>query len=242
MDKNALAIATISWARDAQEEQLLRASLPCLAALNIPVFITDGGSHPGFLDFLQSFPHFTVLKPDAKGVWAQARKSVQAGQAAGYRFIFYTEPDKRDFFRQYLPGFLAEVTADDRTGIILASRSDLGYATFPVFQRSTETTINQCCAEIIGQPVDYTYGPFLLNSLLVPYLDLLPEDIGWGWRPFMFGLAHRLQYQVAHVTADFACPEDQREDSPAERIYRMRQLSQNIQGLVLSTAVTLEQV
>ena len=106
MDKNALAIATISWARDAQEEQLLRASLPYLVALNIPVFITDGGSNPGFLDFLQSFPHFTVLKPDGKGVWAQARKSVQAAQAAGYRFIFYTEPDKRDFFRQYLPAFL----------------------------------------------------------------------------------------------------------------------------------------
>ena len=242
MDKNNLAIATISWARDAQEEQLLRESLPYLAALEIPVFITDGGSGPGFLDFLQSFPHFTVLKPDGRGVWAQARKSVQAAQASGARYILYTEPDKRDFFRDYLPQFIATTPAEDQTGIILASRSEKGFATFPAFQRSTETTINQCCAEIIDKPVDYTYGPFLLNAKLVPYLPLLPEDIGWGWRPFTFGLAHRLQYLIEQVTDDFSCPLEQRDDSPAERIYRMRQLSQNIQGLVLATAVTLEQV
>jgi len=242
MDKNNLAIATISWARNAQEEQLLRESLPYLAALEIPVFITDGGSSPIFLDFLQSFPHFTVLEPEGKGVWAQARKSVQAAQAAGTQFIFYTEPDKGDFFRDYLPHFLFVEPIDSQTGILLASRSAAGYATFPAFQRTTETTINQCCAEIIGKAIDYTYGPFLLNATLVPYLNLVSEDIGWGWRPFMFGLAHRLQYAVTHVTNDFSCPEDQREDSPAERIYRMRQLNQNIQGLVLSTTVALEQV
>jgi len=242
MNKHSLAIATISWVHDAREEQLLRESLPYLAALEIPVFITDGGSHPGFIDFLQSFPLFTVLKPDGQGVWAQARKSVQAAQAAGFRYIFYSEPDKRDFFRDYLPHFISEIPTDNRTGIVLASRSAAGYATFPAFQRSTENTINQCCAEIIGKPIDYTYGPFLFNSTLVPYLDNLPEDVGWGWRPFTFGLAQRLQYPVGQVTNDYYCPLEQREDSPAERIYRMRQLSQNIQGLVLSTTVKLNQV
>jgi len=242
MDKSKLAIATISWARGADEEQLLRESLAYLAVFDIPVFITDGGSGPYFINFLQSFRHFTVLKSEGRGVWAQARKSVQAAQAAGAHFILYTEPDKRDFFRDYLLRFITAISTDKSTGIVLASRSEKGFATFPAFQKTTETTINQCCAEIIGKPVDYTYGPFLLNCSLVPFFNFLPEDIGWGWRPFAFGLAHRLQYSVTPVTEDFSCPVEQRADSPTERIYRMRQLSQNIQGLVLSTTVALAQV
>ena len=92
----------------------------------------------------------------------------------------------------------------------------------------------------MGKAIDYTYGPFLLNRKLAPYLYLVQEDIGWGWRPYAFGLAHRLGYQVNYQEGDFYCPEDQREDNPAERIYRMRQLSQNIQGLVFSTSVAVD--
>jgi hypothetical protein len=241
MDKNNFAIATISWARDEQEEILLRESLTQLASFNIPVFITDGGSNSSFLSFLKSFPHFKILTPVGKGVWAQARTSVLAAAELGAPNILYTEPDKHLFFRDFLPDFLSAAPIVDSTGVVLASRSVAGFATFPAFQRTTETTINACCAEIIGPAVDYTYGPFLMNRELTRYLSLVQEDIGWGWRPYVFGLAHRLGYQVITYEADFSCPPDQREDNPAERIYRMKQLNQNIQGLVLSTTVSLQQ-
>ncbi|WP_146895240.1 hypothetical protein [Adhaeribacter aerolatus] len=240
MDRNNLAIATISWARDAQEENLLRASLTQLAGLNILVFITDGGSQSSFLDFLRSFPHFTILNPRGKGVWAQARTSVLAAAATEASFILYTEPDKQLFFRDFLPNFLSAAPLAESTGVVLASRSAAGFATFPTFQQNTETTINACCAEIMGPAVDYTYGPFLMNHQLAPYLNRVQEDIGWGWRPYVFGLAHRLGYHVVPYEANFICPPDQRTDSAVERIYRMRQLTQNIQGLVLSTTVALD--
>ena len=239
MDVNNVSVATITWARDAEEENLLRAALTQLAALAVPVFITDGGSKSSFLDFLRSFPHFTVLQAEGRGVWAQAKKSVQAAAAFGSPFILYTEPDKHDFFLKALLDFISQAPSDDQVGIVLASRSATGFATFPAFQRTTETTINQCCAEIINKPVDYTYGPFLLNQKLVSYLNLVQEDIGWGWRPYLFGIAHRLGYAVEFFEADFICPLEQQADSPAERIYRMRQLTQNIQGLVLSTTVAV---
>lgn len=238
MEKDKLSIATITWARDEREEQVLRESLASLAALGIPVFISDGGSGQGFLDFANSFPHFTLLAPQGKGLWAQAKTSLKAALASQPDLICYTEPDKGDFFRQALPQFLAAAPARDQVGVVLASRSAAGFATFPAFQQATETTINQCCAEITGQPADYTYGPFLLRPELLTYVDVLPEDIGWGWRPFIFGLAHRLGYQVACWQADLACPPDQRQDSPAERHYRIRQLSQNIEGLLLSTTIS----
>ncbi|MDB5191626.1 MAG: hypothetical protein JWQ96_1189 [Segetibacter sp.] len=238
MNKQDFAIATITWARDQGEEQLLRKSLSKLAELEIPVFVTDGGSSPGFLQFLTGFPHFNLSTTTARGVWPQAKNSLLQASQSGTNFIFYTEPDKYDFFCK-LPGIVRELLVDKQTGIVMASRSGVGFATFPDFQQMTETTINNCCKEVVGKAVDYTYGPFLLNSQLVPLLQTLPEDIGWGWRPYTFGIAKQLGLAIDALVADFMCPLDQREDSPKERIYRMRQLDQNIQGIVLSEFPTI---
>jgi hypothetical protein len=239
MHTKGFSISTITLARDAKEENVLRQSLQYLAGLKLPVFVCDGGSGSGFLDFLSSFSHFTIVPPRGRGVWEQAKSSVMAAYEFGSAFIFYTEPDKQDFFRHSLPSFLSKASPDERSGIVLASRSQSAFRTFPAFQQSTETTINNCCEEIAGKSFDYTYGPFLLNRKLVPYLNLVTEDIGWGWRPYLFGIASRIGYDVSNITGDFVCPPDQRQDNKAERLYRMRQLTQNIQGMLLSTSVVI---
>ncbi len=241
MNPQDLTIATMTWARNDAEEALLRGSLASLAGLGIPVFVTDGGSPAPFLDFLRGLPHVTVLAPPRPGLWMQTRTSLRAAHGAGAPFVLYTEPDKAGFFAQSLPQLLAEAVPDNHLGVLLFSRSDEGFASFPAFQQMTETTINNCCHEVIGARADYVYGPFLLNRAVVPHLETLPETVGWGWRPYAFNVARRLGYRVAAVTGNFLCPEDQREDTPAERIYRMRQLVQNIEGLTLSTAATLAQ-
>ena len=239
MNNNRFSIATITLARDKKEEDVLRLALTQLANLNIQVFVCDGGSGPEFLQFLQNIPQISVVPVQGKGVWQQAKASVQAAYNSGTDFIFYTEPDKLDFFRHALPGFLTGASLAEGSGILLASRTETAFATFPAFQQMTETTINYCCAEITGKSFDYTYGPFILNRKLVPYLKLVQEDVGWGWRPFVFGIAARLGYDIVNDSGNFTCPADQRADSRAERIYRMRQLSQNLQGMVLSTSVVL---
>lgn len=237
MSKNALQIATITLARTAGEENLLKASLRQLSACGVPVFATDGGSPEAFLNFVRNLPHFTLLPEGAKGLVAQAKRSLQAAQAAGASFIFYTEPDKKDFFETGLPQLLQTINVDENTGIVTASRSATAFASFPAFQQLTETAINHCCAERIGLKTDYCYGPFLLNAKLVPFLHHVPDDVGWGWRPYLFQTAHRLGYTVEAREGDFFCPANQREDDAAERLYRMKQLEQNIRGLVLATSV-----
>ena len=239
MKKENISIATITWARDEGEEKLLRESLGQLSKLNIPVFITDGGSGRDFLDFLRSIPHFTLLQAEARGVWAQAKNSLLAAYQADSKFIFYTEPDKFDFFQQHVETIFMQASGEASLGILLASRSDAGFLTFPPFQRMTETTINQCCAEVMGKIFDYTYGPFLLNRQLVPYLKWIKEDIGWGWRPYTFMLAHRLGLSIEGFSGDFYCPEDQRQDDQTERIYRMKQMAQNMEGLAAGAAAVL---
>jgi hypothetical protein len=242
MNRSELSIATICWARDDEEEKLLRQSLQQLARLERPVYITDGGSNSSFLDFLKSFPNFIILKAEEKGVWAQAKKSLLEAYKKGSKFILYTEPDKLDFFKEGLPRMLDEVSVDEQSGVITASRSAKGFATFPAFQQMTETTINNCCSEVLGEHVDYTYGPFILNKDLIPYLHLIQEDIGWGWRPYVFGIAKRLGYKVEAFEQDFSCPPWQQDDNAKERIYRMKQLSQNIQGLVLSASIAIDNI
>ena len=237
MHNQDFCVATISLARTTEEEQWLRASLPALSLLNVPVVVTDGGSSKNFLRFLEGLQNFTVLQAPAKGLFAQARHSLQEAAKLSTRFIFYTEPDKKDFFQSGLPAIVSATEASDHLGVLMASRTAKSFGSFPGFQQMTEAAINNCCEELIGLKTDYCYGPFLLNKNLVEHLAELKEDVGWGWRPFVFNVAHRLGYKVNSFESDFYCPETQREDDPAERVYRMKQLEQNIRGLVASTTV-----
>src|SRR5690348_240507 len=118
MQKTELSIAAISLARNDGEEKLLRTSLKQLAELNIPVYITDGGSSEGFLEFLHSIPHFIVM--EAKGLWPQAKKSITEAHKAGTKFIFYTEPDKQEFFIHHLQKMLKAMIVNENTGVVLA--------------------------------------------------------------------------------------------------------------------------
>ncbi len=236
MDKNEVCIATISWARNSDEETVLRHSFEKLDLLSLPVYLTDGGSSENFLRYLNSFSNFAVF--ESEGLWPQAKKSISEAAKTGSKFILYTEPDKEDFFVHHVSKLL-EVKLDESIGVVVASRSQKGFASFPPFQQMTETTINNCCTEIIGKHIDYCYGPFLFNSKLIPYLNMLEDDCGWGWRPFVFALAHRLSLEVESLQGDFYCPPDQREDDARERIYRMKQLTQNIDGLVKAATIEL---
>jgi hypothetical protein len=238
MNERDVAIATMTLARDAREQELLCGALRDLAAAGLPVYVTDGGSGADLVDELRRFPNVTLCERTADGLWPQARRSLQAARNSGARFVLYTEPDKKAFFGEQLETFIAEATDDSLTGVVLASRSQASLATFPAFQQYTESVINRCCAEVIGQSFDYSYGPFLLQPAIVDRLNALEDRIGWGWRTFTFGIAHRLGLRVEQLLKGCACPADQREES--HRVYRMSQLAQSVEGVVLSTKASLE--
>jgi hypothetical protein len=122
--------------------------------------------------------------------------------------------------------------------VVVASRSAASFATYPTSQRYTETVINQPVGQIIGQHGDFSYGPMLIHRALIPSLEFIEEDIGWGWRHYILGIAHRMGYSIVQWTRGLPCPADQRADSRAELGHRMRQLSQNLQGLVLAMTIS----
>ena len=238
MNRDEVAIATMTLARDAEEQRLLREALLVLASLGIPIYVTDGGSGEEFVSDLRRIPNATVCEATSDGLWPQTRRSLEAATASGARFVLYTEPDKRDFFQHGVGALIAQANSDSSAGVVLASRSRTAYSTFPVFQQYTESVINRCCTEVTRHAFDFSYGPFILNSAIVPKLRVLEGRIAWGWRTFTFGLARTLGLRLDQLEVGSPCPRAQRDDE--ERGYRMLQLAQSVEGAALAARIKLE--
>jgi hypothetical protein len=227
-----ICIATVTWARDGQEQQRLRESLLRLADRGLPIVVADRDAGTGFRDFLASRPQFRVVSPHGPSLVGQIQASLGEAARTGAEFILYTESDKALFFQNGLQDFVGRAGLSERTGAALAARSEASFATFPSLQQLTERTINELCGQFVGAPGDYSYGPFLLHRALVPRLSAVPADAGWGWRHFMFASAARTGYRIEHIVGDYPCPPDQQDENDAERLHRVRQLQQNIHGLL----------
>jgi hypothetical protein len=227
-----VCVATITWARNEQEEALLRRSLLQLAAHSLTVVVADKGASETFTAFVASQPHFIVAPAGKPSLVGQVQSSLAVAAQTGADFILYTESDKELFFREGLDPFLEAVELRTDTGVVLATRSDESFATFPRLQRFTERTINELCAEGTGIAGDYSYGPFLMHRQLAAAVADLGPELGWGWRHFVFGTAARRGYTVTLVPGHYPCPLDQREEDDGERIHRLKQLAENVHGLV----------
>lgn len=231
-----LCVATMMFAREAQEERLLAGALQSLSRLGLPIVVTDGGSPDRLVEFVAALPNVRMTPAGSRGLVPQIKASFRAAHAIGRKFVLYTEPDKRHFFDAHLPRVLAEVPAADELGVAIATRTERSFNTFPPMQRFTEATINHLLGRRLGQRGDYSFGPFVINRELLPAVVALPDSLGWGWRHAAFALARRHGFQVQLVAGEFDCPDGQREESASEQAHRVRQLIENLQGLLAANA------
>lgn len=227
-----ICVATVTLARDSAEEALIRDAATALAASGASIVVGDGGSPPSLVAALGLLPRTRVVAPRERGLVHQVKAAVAAALESDARFVLYTESDKATFFRAHLQPFVASIPEGADLGVGVAARDADAFATFPPLQRFTESTINRLTGDVVGQAADYSYGPFLMRRELAVRVLEVPEELGWGWRHFIFALGARLRYRTLAVTGPYACPPGQRHEGDEERIHRLRQLAQNIQGLV----------
>jgi len=227
-----VAVATITWARTPDEATLLLRSLERLSALGLPIAVADAGKDAAFTARLRRLPNLRVVVPESPGLVAQVERSLTAAAECDRPFVLYVEPDKLQFFQHGLHTFLLYAPVDAGVGIVIASRSPNSFDTFPPMQRYTEAVMNHLCAQTFGAHGDYSYGPFLIRRTLLSQLLPLPAHLGWGWRHFAFMRAHRLGLRLVHIVGDHPCPTGQQVEDHAERGHRIRQLSQNLLGLI----------
>ena len=231
IEKSEIVVATMTLARTSAEGKLLRRSLTKLVSFGMPVVAVDGGSPPEFVHFLRGLG---IQSPKAKkrGLVPQVEASIATAAKLRKKFIFYTEPDKEQFFSGPLLDFLREVKPAKRLGVALASRSARGFGTFPRAQRASETFINNVAGELFGVEGDYCYGPLLFQAELASEVNGLSVELGWGWRFHLMRRAHELGLNIEQVPVMAECPADQRKESAKDRKYRYRQLRQNLLALV----------
>jgi hypothetical protein len=227
-----IAVATITWARSPAEDALLRRSLERLARAGLRVAVADSGTNAAFTEFLRQLPGFTVTVPPTRGLVPQVEASLAIAASYDAPLTLYTEPDKEDFFGAPLTSFLKAARAQQDAGMIITARSAEALATFPPMQRYTEGVINHLCGQTFGTPGDYSYGPFLIARALLPAVMSFDPKLGWGWRHAAFSRAVRRGFRLAHVVDHYECPVDHRIEDDAERAHRLRQLSQNVLGLL----------
>jgi hypothetical protein len=229
-----ITVATMTWAHNPHEADLLAASIESLTRSELPVFVADGGSIEGFTDRLRAFPHVSTVMPRlGPGRLVGQIEAAMAG-AANQKpdYVLYTEPDKQWFFTERLASFLAAAEQYAGAGVILASRNAASFATYPAGQQLTESLFNRLAADALGVDGDTLYGPMLVRTDVVEQITDLHQDVGWGWRPYLMAVTLRLGNTLVCLEGDFQCPEHQRgENESAARIYRMEQLAQNVRGL-----------
>ena len=230
MNLSDIAVATITRVRGRDEERTVRQSLRTLVATGLPVVASDGGSPKRVVDWLRHLPGLTLAKRGNTLV-RQVRASVAQAHRTGKPFILYTEPDKCDFFAGGLAEFIERASSGGSGGIQLAARSRSAFTTFPPFQRLAEASASELCRRTIGADTDYFYGPFLVRRELAPLVFSASDDLGWGWRPFLFVTASRLGHRVVGIPGKYECPRDQRSETDRDKEHRLRQFADNVRGL-----------
>lgn len=235
----SVAVATVTRARNADESAFLLTSLEELSKLGIPLFIADAGSVPDFLQGLYGLPN-VQLRLEGSNLVQQVKGSVRRAIAAGHQVILYTEPDKKEFFQRGALDCVAEALRSN-ADVCVAARDEQSFATFPGGQQRAETSFNQLASYFLEPLPDLLYGPLVLDvDAVAQYIEEAPDDLGWGWRTYLIARAARTQHKIVPFVGAFSCPVDQRqEDDEGARLYRLRQLSQNIDGLRLGLSDAL---
>jgi hypothetical protein len=237
MQPHKLVVATITLARNKQEERLLSNALRKLSECNLPIIAADGGSSAQFVHELKQ-AEISVIKPRKKGLVPQIKTSLTAAlKCFPDYYILYTEPDKYPFFEGPLLKFVQLAKASPSFGVALAARNKLSFKTFPEGQQWTEMFMNQAAEFTLKNKTttevpDYCYGPLLLSSSAAKLALESPDDLGWGWRFYTMARAKQSRLTLKSIPLNLPCPHEQRgEDSREDRLYRIKQLRQNLAAL-----------
>ena len=236
----AIVIPTLS--RSQEEAVLLGSSVEMLARHGSPIFAGDGGSHRELIRKLQSLvAGLHRFDRDKKPTLVrQIKEAMALAMKANPAAILYTEPDKKEFFEAGLAEFVNFARTCPDAGIVMASRDESSFATFPSAQRLPESLANQLLAETFGINADFLYGPLVLNIRLLSHLEDIPDDLGWGWRICLMAIAAKSGMRLIPYSGRFVCPIEQRaETGEKNRIYRLEQMAQNVRGLAIGMAYRL---
>src|ERR1044072_9229374 len=81
-------------------------SPPAFSAPGLPILASAANSIPAFREAARQLPDLRSCPPGASLV-AQVKSAMRGAAAEGHRHVFYSEPDKREFFLHGARAFLS---------------------------------------------------------------------------------------------------------------------------------------
>ena len=223
---NKIAVATMTLDKPGNGEEMLEA----LSNLSkYKVFVSDGGSSK---DFVNSLCKMGFFVESAFGLAAQHRNVfLRAGNYVGNGLVIYTEPDKKQFFKEGLEKSISDFN-DNNLDFAVVSRRDEILNTFPESYRLTEGAVNAYMAHVLGfEKFDGIYGPKLFRGdFAVKEISRKQAEKLQGWQTLMYLIAraHKTKLNISQLPYAAPFPESQRAEENIE--YRIKQAKDNLIG------------
>lgn len=236
MIKQSLAISTVSLIRNKEEGKVVLETIKILSSLNIQVVIVDGGSPGKAKDKIKSLPNIIFL--ERRGLTNQLKTSFKRGAEVA-RSLFYLHTDKLDFVEKYAQKLIDFHSTLKPETMLIPTRSTSTFKTYPAFQRKIEMYLNFILSDYLDKKADYYFGPKIFSSKLVPYLDKLQGDIGWGIEAYFYALNKRLRLPMKFYECEAATPKDIGSQEEIKR-YRLKILQWQIEGFLQGQAIKLK--
>lgn len=184
-------------------ERSLRFHLMCqmvgnATALGHSVTIVDGSPNSLVRDALSGFPRCLVIRQAGPGMGASRRQLFAAEAMSldhwskGDPSIFlWVEPEKGDIIR-HIPALFAPIEAGE-ADIVLPARTDVGFASYPAAQATSEKAANAVFAEVTGKELDVMVGPVMVRKEMLPIFA--------ACNPTQYGAADTYIQQIALMEA-----------------------------------------
>lgn len=228
--KPKISIATVTWARTAEEKIIVMKTLEKLASFALPVIVVDhaNSSFP-LIDEANKIKGIRIFKASKRGLDFQVRKSFREAAKLG-DYIFCTESDKLDFVENHAEKFLNEFYKDPR-GTWLPARSRASFLHYPKFQQNMERFIWEAASALLSiKKDDFSYGPRIFPTVLLPHLNKVKGEINCGFQTFLLAINHKLNLPL-HIMEFNA--EGPRDVQMGEELvaYRIQQLEDELRGL-----------
>lgn len=234
--KSKMAVATVSWARTEEEKHLILATMKELDKLGLPVILTDqSDSKFPLFDDAKKLKNFQVFMED--NLDSKVKNSLSKAAEIG-EIVFYTESDKLNFVRDHAKSFI-DKSLKNLSGISLAARLPKNFQKVPEYQMIMERFLADTFGFLSGKSFggDF-YGPRIIPSSLVKYLDQLDENIGFGWQAYLLAVAHRLNLPIKIFSFDVLSPDDVQKNKELV-LFRMKQAIAELKGFEKGMEVAL---
>ena len=247
--KSNIAISTITSYKNLDET---RFKLTCrmfqkAKEAGYPVFAIDN-SPKEIRNELES-TGANVYECPEHGMGAERRSSVWYASKFIKRFdsseipsiIIMTEPEK-DALIQWIPK-ITEPIIDGTADIVIPSRTDVGFESFPWFQAESEKIADMIYSELIGVDADPFLGPVAFRSDIAPrFYNCNPAEYGLEDNYIQFVapiVAKKDGLKVYPVRIDFIYPPEQKAEEEGSRFSEMVKRRQWQQKQLIKTFLKL---